>query len=577
MKQTSTKLVFDLEANNLLLDATEIYCGVTYNLDTKEFKEYRPSDIASLIKDLMEADTLIGHNIIGYDLPLIKKLHNVEYKGNIIDTLLLSKLVYYNKDSSFKHSLDEWGKRLKEYKGSYNDWSKFTEDMLKYNKQDVIVNTKLYKHLTRVGKWLPKRALDIEQDLQKIIVEQHLNGWEFDIEAAKKLHIELVGEEEEALDQLMTVFKPQFIAKGPVKTPKKQFTRLGVTTVGTHQPIALTTFNPGSGKHIYTWITRLYGEQKWMYTEKNTPKTDADSLEKMFSDKEWSKPLLHYIEVKKLLGMLADGGKAWLKLVHKDGRIHGQVDILGTNTGRTSANSPNMQQIPSGRAYKGKEARSLFKVKDGYKLLGCDASGLELRTLAHYLAKYDNGEYGKAILEGDIHTANQKAAGLPTRDNAKTFIYGFLYGAGNEKIGTIVKGTAKDGKRLKETFLKKTPGLDKLVSGVKKAASRGYLIGISGRRLHVRSPHSALNLLLQSAGAYIMKYYVVQLYNNLQHLDFKLVGFIHDEVQIEIREDQAEEGARIAEDTFRQVTEQLNWRCLLEGEAKIGRTWNDTH
>ena len=151
--------------------------------------------------------------------------------------------------------------------------------------------------------------------------------------------------------------------------------------------------------------------------------------------------------------------QAWMKMVRGD-RIHGSADILGAVTGRFTHRNPNLAQVPSVRAYKGKEVRSLFTVPDGYKLVGCDASGLELRTLSHYLALYDGGEYGKTVVSGDIHTANQEAAGLPTRDNAKTFIYGFLYGAGAEKIGQIVGGTAREGQRLKDTFLQKVPRSD---------------------------------------------------------------------------------------------------------------------
>jgi DNA polymerase I-like protein with 3'-5' exonuclease and polymerase domains len=299
----------------------------------------------------------------------------------------------------------------------------------------------------------------------------------------------------------------------------------------------------------------------------------------MFKDKEFAKPLLHYQEVKKLLGQLAEGDNAWLKQVRKNNRIHGSANILGAVTGRFTHSNPNMAQVPSVKAFKGVESRSLFIVPHGYKLVGCDASGLELRTLSHYLAKHDGGEYGKKLIEEDIHTANQLAAGLPTRDNAKTFIYGFLYGAGDAKIGEIVKGTSADGNRLKKQFLQKTKGLEKLVSGVQKAAKRGYLFGVTGRRLYVRSPHAALNVLLQSAGAYIMKYYLVELNKQLteRKLDFAFVGNIHDEVQIQVKEEHAEEVARIAEACFGIVEKQLNWRCKLEGEAKIGNNWADTH
>jgi DNA polymerase I-like protein with 3'-5' exonuclease and polymerase domains len=415
------------------------------------------------------------------------------------------------------------------------------------------------------------------QDVQRIISKQEKKGWQFDTKKAERLHIELTQELEQARETLERVFFPLFLPDGKVRTPKRPFRRLGVTTVGQNQPIKLTTFNPGSGNHIVRWVTLLYGEQDWNYTEKGNPKTDADSLIELFSEHDWAKPLLHYLEVQKLLGQLAEGPKAWLKAVKDDGRIYGSADILGAVTGRFTHSNPNLAQVPSSTAYKGKEARSLFTVKRGYKLVGADASGLELRTLSHYLARHDGGRYGDTVLEGDIHTANQTSAGLPTRDMAKTFIYGFLYGAGDAKIGQIVKGGQKEGAMLKRRFLSKTVGLSSLVEGVKKAAKRGYLVGLSGRRLYVRSPHSALNTLLQSAGAYYMKYWLIEIDKRLENFDASFVGNIHDEVQMEVREDQAEEVAKILEQAFIDVGEAIGMRIKMEGEAKIGNTWEETH
>ena len=556
-----------------------------------------------MVEALNQAETISGHNIIGYDIPALELLTGKTITSNVIDTLILAKLAYYDKNASWGFSLDDFGQRLGYPKGHHSDWSKYTPEMEEYCKRDVQVTRQLLTHLKRKTPWLPQEALELEQEVQRIITQQYINGWKFDIVKAKELHIELVGEQEKAENILRATFKPMFIPKGPVKQPKKSFTRLGITTCGEHQPIEYTRFNPSSGNHIIWWVEKLYGKQKWKYPTEaemrkkkrktrgpttfasislglpDNPKTDSDTLIEMFEDKDWASPLVHYLNVNKILGQLAEGEKAWLKQVHSDGRLHGGADPLGAVTGRFTHSTPNLAQVPSVRAFKGKESRSLFTVERGYKLVGCDASGLELRTLSHYLARYDGGEYGRTVLEGDIHTANQEAAGLPTRDNAKTFIYAFLYGAGDGKIGTIVDGSAKEGKILKTKFLAKTKGLKQLTEDVKKAATRGYLRGLTGRRLYVRSPHSALNTLLQSAGAYVMKYFVVELDKVLiEHaIDYKFVGNIHDEVQIEVKEEQAEKAARLCEETFAKVTEILNFRILLEGEAKIGNNWADTH
>ena len=571
-------LVFDIETNGLLLDVSKFWVGVTYCIETKEEKVFH--EARKMVDYLSGATCLVGHNILGYDIPTLRILTGIELSVPCVDTLVLAKLAYYDKDRSWSHSLDAYGQRLGEPKGKHTDWTQYSPEMEEYCKQDVNVTNKLYTHLKRkTSKWLPKEALELEQDVLKIVTQQYIDGWMFDERKAHALHVELVEEKEEAEKTLFETFTPLFLPDGKPKIPKKSFKRLGITTWGEHQPIKYIPFNPGSGNHIVWWVHRLYGKQKWLLTDKGNPKTDGDTLELMFSDKVWAKPLLHYMEVNKLLGQLAEGEKAWLKQVHTDGRLHGSADILGAVTGRFTHSNPNLAQVPSSRAYKGAESRALFRVREGYRLVGCDASGLELRTLSHYLAKYDGGKYGNQVLEGDIHSANQKAAGLPTRDNAKTFIYAFLYGAGDAKIGTIVDGTAKDGKSLKSRFLKKVEGLSGLVKDVQGAAKRGYLRGLSGRRLYVRSPHSALNTLLQSAGAYYMKYVLVEMDKQFKEkgYDYKFVGNIHDEVQIEVKESDAEDAGKTAEEVFIIVGEQLSMRIKMEGEAKIGNNWYDTH
>ena len=574
----SKTLVFDIETNGLLLDVSKFWVGVTYCIETKEEKVFYEAQ--DMVTYLNEADTLIGHNIIGYDIPTLNKLSSIHINSRLrlIDTIILAKLAYYDKDKSWSHSLDAYGERLGEKKGSYNDWSKYTKEMETYCIQDVKVTYKLYQHLKRKTSWLPETALQLEQDVQKIVIQQYITGWRFDVKKARRLHVELVEEKEKAEEHLWTVFKPLYMPDGKVKVPKKPFKRNGVTTLGPHQPIKLTSFNPGSGNHIVWWVQQLYGKQQWLLTEKGNPRTDGDTLQEQFGDKEWAAPLLHYLEVNKLLGQLAEGDKAWIKQLRGD-RIHGGADILGAVTGRFTHSNPNLAQVPSVRAYKGPETRSLFTVKEGYKLVGADASGLELRTLSHYIARYDGGKYGRTVLEGDIHTANQEAAGLPTRDDAKTFIYAFLYGAGDAKIGSITGGSSKEGAILKKRFLAKTEGLTGLINDVKEAAKKKWIKGISGRRLLIRSPHSALNVLLQSAGAYFMKYWVVSVQKMIdtEGFDAKIVGNIHDELQVEVREDQAEKFSKNLVALFITVGEEIGMRIKMEGEAKIGNNWKDTH
>lgn len=597
MKHQNTSIVFDIETDGLLLDVSKFWVGWTYCLESKKYEKFL--DAEQLVRYLNEADTLIGHNIIGYDIPVLNKLARTKVSEDlkIVDTLILSRLAYYDSDFSFSHSLRAYGQRLGFPKGDHDDWTGYSAEMDAYCKQDVDVTTEVYRHLMRkTVRWLPDEALDLEQKVQAIISQQHVNGWVFDVKAAQALHVELINEMEESEQELHNVFKPikSFVEK---KYPNTAFKKDGTKSQALLRQEALgcdvhtidgtkkwgyyedLVFNPGSGQHIVRFIEHYLGPQDWELTDKGTPRTDAKSLRLMFNTSGFAKSLLHYQEVKKLLGQLAEGDNAWLKRVKDNGKIHGSANILGAVTGRFTHSNPNMAQVPSVKAYKGMESRSLFTVPRGYKLVGCDASGLELRTLSHYLAKHDGGEYGRKLIEEDIHTANQMAAGLPTRDNAKTFIYGFLYGAGDAKIGEIVKGTSQEGKQLKQKFLAKTKGLNTLVKGVQAAAKKGYLRGVTGRRLHVRSPHAALNVLLQSAGAYIMKYYLVELNKQLlkHNIDFAFVGNIHDEVQMQVREDQAQLAGDLAVKCFKTVELALKWRCQLDGEAKIGKNWADTH
>ena len=572
-------LVGDIETDGLLLDVSKFWVGVTYCIETKETEVFY--DALKYVEHLQGADLLVFHNGVGYDLPALEVLTGIYVTTPIVDTLILGKLAYYNVDKSFGFSLGKFGERLGFPKGEYSDWSGgYTKEMEVYCIQDVKVTTKLYTHLKRKTTWLPTSALHLEQQLQQIVTEQYMKGFYFDVKRARELHILLTHEKEVAEEALWQTFKPLYMCQGPIKTPAKPFRRLGVSTVGPHQPIKLTTFNAGSGKHIVWWVTRLYGKQEWKRTDKGSAKTDAETLMEMFSEKEWAKPLLHYLEVTKILGQLAEGPAAWLKLYNeKTHSIHGGIDILGTVSGRSSHSRPNLGQVPSVRAFKGEEARDLFTCPSDKVLVGCDLSGVELRCLAHYMYPYDGGRYANLILESDIHTANQEAAGLPTRDQAKTMIYCLVYGGGDGKLGSVVGKGAPEGKRLKDKFYKGTPGYKQLTEAVAKAAKKRWLKGITGRRLYVRSPHSALNVLLQSLGSYISKQWLVEARRMAREagIEYAQVSYVHDETTWEVNPEDAEKVSKILEESAVIAGEKLGVRMRIDAEAKTGRTWKEIH
>jgi DNA polymerase I len=615
------KLIIDIETDGLLEQVSTIHCLVIRNVDTKEVLSYTSSDIpgsAGNIKEgvqyLKDNSTLIiGHNIIGYDLAVIAKLYDLIFNVPYFDTLIASKLRFSNlpmlDSNSSKipqklkgsHSLKAWGYRLGEFKGEYNDWSALTEEMLEYCIQDTFVTLKLYDKL----KDLYPKAMDVEMKFKTIITRQELFGWSFNISKAQKLHVELLTEAEEIRKDVLNTFKPlpTWVPMGAVKQYNKDGSVSKVYQNQVDKGAKLDavngwgryeyiTFNPSSRDHIARWLQEVYGWKPEEYTEKGSIIIN----EKVLNNLEFAegKLLAKYFTLSKLIGQLAEGDNAWLKKVGRDGRMHGSIDTLGAVTRRCTHSKPNVAQVPSSRAFKGKESRGLFGVPPGKKLVGCDADGLELRTLSHYMALYDKGAYALAVDQGkkedgtDIHTLNQKAAGLPTRDDAKTFIYAFLYGAGDEKIGSIVGGDVKKGRALKRKFFKQVPAIKELIKQVKaKAEAQGFLTSLDGAKYHIRSSHSALNTLLQGAGALVMKYYLIFLDKNLEKVytnssmsktpQYEFVGNIHDEVQIECDEGIAEEVAKIAEKTFEDVTTYLKFRIPLRGSAVVGDTWADTH
>jgi DNA polymerase I-like protein with 3'-5' exonuclease and polymerase domains len=293
--------------------------------------------------------------------------------------------------------------------------------------------------------------------------------------------------------------------------------------------------------------------------------------------------LARHGEIQKVIGMLAEGKTAYLKMVTKEGRIHGRVVTNGAVTGRCAHKTPNLGNIPR-RSELGKRVRALFTAIPGYRLVGSDAKGLELRALAHYLGKYDDGAYAKIVLDGDVHAYHQELAGLATRDQAKTFIYGFIYGAGAAKIGLIIGKGATAGTSLKLKFLKKFPALNALKNAVSAVAKqRKYLIGLDGRHLHVRAVYSALNTLLQSAGAIAVKQWTVLLNREIRQRGWyqdgsvRQVCHVHDEVLYLVKEGLESEFQKVAETTMTQAGEHFKLKVRLDAETKVGKTWGEVH
>ena len=585
------RLVFDLEANGLLKEASRIHCIVALDLDTNEIHKFEPSKVEQGLKLLMSADQVIGHNIIGYDLALASKLYPWFYvpRERAVDTLILSRLIYSDlsdRDRSKgsidvklygSHSLKAWGQRLGFPKGDYEGgWETFSNEMLEYNVRDVEVTKRLHTLLTESDAY-SQRASDLEHSVAHIVAQQEQYGFAFDVKAAEKLTALLMQRRQELEAKLQDTFRPFFLPAGYTE-PKRDNKKTGVTAGCPYNKIKLTQFNPSSRQHIAGRLKVIHGWNPKEFTPDGSPKVDESVLEKLPYPE--AKLMTEYLMVQKRLGMLAEGSKAWLSMVHK-GRIHGEVITNGAVTGRATHRNPNVAQTPAVGVPYGKECRSLFTASRGRKLVGVDVSGLELRMLAHFMARYDEGKYGKEVVDGDVHTANQLAAGLETRNQAKTFIYAFLYGAGPEKIGSVVGKGREAGLTLRKRFLERTPALAKLISAVRSAAGRGYLVGLDGRHLAIRSEHAALNTLLQSAGALICKQWMVEVDKMIVERNWRTkvqqAAWIHDECQYDCDPDIAEEFGKLCVECIQKAGDFFKIALPLTGEYKVGDNWADTH
>ena len=574
------RLVFDIETDGLLPDVTKVHCIVLKDLDTNEVITPK---IKKAMQLLGEAELIIGHNVIKYDIPVLQKLYGFYTEAKIFDTIVAARLMYPDiKDRDFRkkdfpknmigrHSLEAWGHRIGNYKSSIiTDWKEFTQEMLDYCIQDVEVTATLYNILTQS---VQSDALDLEHKVAQIIHKQEQHGFSFDKTAAEKLFTTLNTRRLELESELQNIFPP--IVERTKFIPKVNNKSRGYVKGVPYMKCKKVAFNPSSRMHIAQRLKDKYDWQPEEFTPDGKPKVDEIVLEKL--EYPEAKILSEHFLVEKRIAQLAVGAQAWLKQ-EKDGRIHGNCNTNSTVTGRASHTHPNLGQVPSVIKPFGKECRQLFRATPGKKLVGIDISGLEVRMLAHYLAKYDAGDYADVVLNGDIHTNTQELAGLDSRDIAKRFYYYFLYGGGVTKIAQVTGKKVGEASKIKKRFLNNLPALNKLINDVQRASSRGYIIGLDGRHVKVRSQHSALNTLLQSSGAIVCKQWLVEFDKAVRKLpDAQQVVWVHDEIQVECDKGDAETVGQAAVDAIQNTGKHFNLRIPLTGEYKIGESWADTH
>ena len=605
--------IVDCETNGLVHELDTLHCLVLRDIDTGDVISCAEKDgyepLCHGIYLLEQADLIVGHNIINFDFRALKKIYpGFKKKPSCVlcDTLILSRVLwpelepvdeqkFSHIDPKYKgrHSLGAWGDRLNVNKTSLSQegeskWDTWSEEMQKYCENDTLVSLELYKYFQ--AQELDPRCYELEHSFAILMTLQESFGFPFNEKEAYALVNTLKTRRTEIDEDLQKVFPPI--------TEKRISTKTG-------KPLKdkVTTFNPASRKQTAERLLERYPEIRFNRTEKGNVKLDDDVLKVLGKKYPEASLLEEYQLLNKRLGQIVDGKEAWLNhsQKYKDGRIHGSVITNACVSGRCSHRGPNMAQIPRvGHKY-GAECRALFHADNGWLLIGADASGLELRALGAQLAYFDKGEYAQLVsTDGfDIHTHNAKLFGIfdgegeidkKTRELAKTMIYAVLYGAGAQKLGSILDVSLSEHKQKElgyetiNTFYKNLPAIKQLKDKVdERVVNRGYLTGIDGRHLQIRSRHSALNQLLQSTGAIAVKKATCILYKDLYSnglrwgCHFAFVAHIHDEIQALVKPQFEDLYKSLAIDSFRKSGEFYNLKCPLTGEAKEGKNWMETH
>ena len=543
------RAVVDIEADSL--NPTKVHCVVAKDVDTGKVYPFPPDLLHGFRDWSLGVKQFIMHNGISFDAPVLNRLLGTNIKPHqIVDTLILSQLLNPIRDNG--HSLEAWGNRLAMPKGDVDTFEVYTPDMLEYCKQDVHITHKLFEVLQKEGRGFSKSSVYLEHQVRLIIDQQEKNGFYLDMQKAMSLYNKLRDEANGLEKWAVTTFDPTVVE---LKTKTKYI-----------------PFNIGSRQQIAERLMELGWKPK-QHTDKGNIIINEAVLDTI--ELPEAKKFSRFFLLQKRIAQI----KSWMEACDDtDGRVHGRVMTLKTITGRMSHHSPNMAQIPAVRSPYGKECRDCWTVDNPYthSIVGTDASGLELRCLAHLM---NDATFTDILLTGDIHTHNMQMAGLTDRDQAKTFIYAFMYGAGASKIGQIVGAGAKEGQQLINKFLSSMPALKRVRDSVTKAANKGMIKGIDGRLLHIRSPHSALNTLIQGAGAVVCKVWLINMIKRIRRMgvDAKLVASIHDEYQFEVLNKDVKRFGQLTKDAMKDTEKQLHMKCPLDNEWKVGRTWAQTH
>jgi DNA polymerase I len=657
------RYLFDTESDGFVATSTVVHCCSIRDVDTKEHWSYGPTQIADALTKLTEADVLIGHNIQRHDIPLLTKLHGFELRPGvqIRDTMIIARVKFPNvkdtdgdlvragkmpagKQYQGKHSLGAWGYRLGEHKGDYAQlrqaealaagitdpkalaryvWGTYTKEMHEYMDQDTATNLKLWEHLDPDNYSIA--AIELEHRIAIVCHAMEQAGVPFDIEKAKALHVELITEKSLIEEELIRQFGSWEVPT-ELLVPKRDNKTLGYKKGVPVQKYKTITFNPGSRDNIAK-VLKDRGWKPKKFTDGGKAQFDEEVLQSVVAEFPEMAGIDRYLMLDKRLSQLADGKQAWLTAVQEDGRIHGVINPMGTTTSRASPFLSNLGTVPKMASPYGPECRELFYAPKGWKFLGADMSGLELRALAHYLAPLDGGKYMGIVTAGDVHWLHAQVMGLVEgerdknnelhtlirEDGSKRFIYAYIYGAWDDMCGTIIHDALVKAKRLgpegsnlyqkffgdgpgehslrnqgrkvRANFLKRIDGFEKLKERIDHQVERfGWLYALDERKVPTRSAHSALNFLIQSCGSILCKRWACDVFDDLCSKyrlgpdgDFQLVLWVHDELQLLVREGLEKEIGDIVVKHARASGETYGFRVPLNSEYKVGSNWSDTH
>lgn len=567
---TYQKIVWDIETD--ALDATRIHVLVAKFVDQEGYYIFRDKDKFKEFLTLYPDAEWIGHNSLSFDSYHLFRLWGCTIPvSRQSDTLVMSRLWDSTLDG---HSLEAWGIRLGENKLPFKDFAEYSEEMKRYCKQDVKVTERVYKFLKRQLSCFSEQSIRLEHSVQHIISEQIRNGFLLDVVIASEIYTEALQEANRIESAIVQYFPPITTERYSEKTGKKLKDDVEYFNLASPTQIVKRLDMLG-----WKPIVPTKTGKSWKICQEN-----LETIPDMMPDGTPMPECVKDLKRWKILETRWKTAKDWLNRMDGDNRVHGQVIVPGTVTHRASHQNPNMANIPSITTERGLsglfayECRASWTVPRGFKLCGTDASGIQLRVLAHYM---NDAEYTKTLLEGDIHTFNKNALGefCKDRPTAKTFIYAWLLGAGQNKVAQILGCTVKQAGDAMDNFLRSIPALKELKRKAGMAAQRGYLVGLDGRRIKIESEHKSLSVYLQGGETVIMRLANVYWYNKAkaEKIKFKQVVWVHDEWQTEVEETRADELGRLQVQAIRDTGDFFKMNCPLDGEYKVGNNWAETH